>query len=147
MCLAGPTSLRVCEIDRYARPSNIGPAAVKKAGLSCSVDCSLFWNSCASELPAMPRLALRCILGTVNNADAERSFSLYNLVHSDRRSLEDKSLKQLLFLYFNRFMGGIFSTKYQMLTSINKHFCLLSIFVGAPLLALFICFRKSVVCK
>ena len=84
------------EIDRYA--SNLGPAAVKKAGLSSSMDCLLFWNSCASELPAMSRLALRYILGTVNCADAERSFSLYNLVHSDRRrSLGKKSLKQLLF--------------------------------------------------
>ena len=48
------------EIDRYA--SNLGPAAVKKAGLSSSVDCLLFWNSCALELLAMSRLALRYIL-------------------------------------------------------------------------------------
>ena len=32
------------EIDRYA--SNLGPAAVKKAALSSSVDFLLFWNSC-----------------------------------------------------------------------------------------------------
>ena len=57
----------------------------------------------------MSRLALRYILGTVNSADAERSFSLYNLVHSDRRrSFGEKSLKQLLFLYFNRFIGRDF---------------------------------------
>ena len=66
---------------------------MKKAGLSSSEDCSLFWNSCASELPAMSRLALRYILETLNSADAERSFSIYNLVHSDRRkSLGEKNL-------------------------------------------------------
>ena len=71
------------EIDRYA--CNLGPAAEKKAGLSSSVDCLLFWNSCASELPAMSKPALRYILGTVNSSDAERSLSLYNLFHNDRR--------------------------------------------------------------
>ena len=38
---------------------------MKNVGFSSSVDSSLFWNSCASELPAMSRLALRYILGTV----------------------------------------------------------------------------------
>ena len=109
MCLADPTSLRVSEVDRYA--INLGPAGVKNTGLSNTVDCLLFWNSCASEMPAisLSMLALRYILGTVNSVDAESSFSLYNLVHSDRRrSLGEKSLKQLLFLYFNRFLGRDF---------------------------------------
>ena len=56
----------------------------------------------------MSGLTLRYI-GTVNTAEAERSFPLYNPVHSDRRrSLGEKSLKQLLFLYFNRFIGRDF---------------------------------------
>ena len=45
--------------------SNLGSAAVKKAGLSSSVDCLLFWSYCASELPVMARLALRYIQLTV----------------------------------------------------------------------------------
>ena len=43
----------------WQEASNLGPAAAEKAYLGSSVDCSLFWNSCASELPAIPMLALR----------------------------------------------------------------------------------------
>ena len=69
----------------------------------------------------MSRLALRYryILGTLNSADAERSFSLYNLVYSDKgRSIGEKNLKQQLFLYFNRLIGDFFY--YMPVVDINK---------------------------
>ena len=94
----GWSDVRQSEIFRYA--SNLGPAAEKKAGLSSGVDCLLFWNSCASELPAMSRFALRYILGTVQML---RGVS-YSTILFTVTQLGEKSLKQLLFLYFNRFI-------------------------------------------
>ena len=53
------------------------------------------------------KLALRHMYATTSSADAERSFSLYNLVHSERRrSLGEGTISKLLFLYYNNFVGS-----------------------------------------
>ena len=44
-----------------------------------------FWNSVSSDVPHLISLAKRYMYNCLNSADAERSFSIYNLVFSDRR--------------------------------------------------------------
>ena len=44
-----------------------------------------FWNSVRSDVPHLTSLAKRYMYKCLNSADAERSFSIYNLVFSDRR--------------------------------------------------------------
>uniref|UniRef100_H3AKS8 DUF659 domain-containing protein n=1 Tax=Latimeria chalumnae TaxID=7897 RepID=H3AKS8_LATCH len=54
------------------------------------------------RIPNIAKLALNCVNAVSNSADAERSFSLYNLILSARRkSLNEKNLKALCFLYYN----------------------------------------------
>ena len=70
--------------------------------------CVLFWNSKTDELPQLSKLAQKYIYALVNSADAERSFSLYNLVFSDRRrSLSEDNLKALVFMFYNNFIDSI----------------------------------------
>ena len=44
-----------------------------------------FWNSVSSDVPHLTSLAKRYMYNCLNSADAERSFSIYSLVFSDRR--------------------------------------------------------------
>ena len=44
-----------------------------------------FWNSVSSDVPHLTSLAKRYMYNCLNSADSERSFSIYNLVFSDRR--------------------------------------------------------------
>ena len=60
-----------------------------------------FWNSVSSDVPHLTSLAKRYMYNCLNSADAERSFSIYNLVFSDRRRrCSEKKLKALVFLYY-----------------------------------------------
>ena len=63
-----------------------------------------FWNSVSSDVPHLTSLAKR--YNCLNCADAERSFSIYNLVFSDiRRRCSEKKLKALVFLCYNSFIS------------------------------------------
>ena len=65
-----------------------------------------FWNSVSSDVSHLTSLAKRCMYNCLNSADAERSFSIYNLVFSDRRRrCSEKKLKALVFLYYNSFIS------------------------------------------
>ena len=44
-----------------------------------------FWNSVSSDVPHLTSLAKRYMYNCLNSADAERFFSIYNRVFSDRR--------------------------------------------------------------
>ena len=57
----------------------------------------------------LSQLARKSVLAVTNSADAERSFSLWNLiVRGDRRSLGETSIRRFAFLYHNtRIMSGI----------------------------------------
>lgn len=71
-------------------------------GLWSSSGIDLFWNSMGDKLPNLAVLALKYKDAICNSTDAERSNSLYNLVVSERRrSLNEKTIKSLLFLYYN----------------------------------------------
>ena len=66
------------------------------------IDMTTFRKSMKDNVPNLAQLALRYCNAVMNSADAERSFSLYNLVLSDRRKpLTEKTLKVLAFLYYN----------------------------------------------
>ena len=57
------------------------------------VDPYLFRNSMKESIPHLTAVALRDVYAATNSTDAERSFSLYNLVFSERRkSLSEKSI-------------------------------------------------------
>ena len=65
-----------------------------------------FWNSVSSDVPHLTSLAKRYMYNCFNYADAERFFSMYNLVFSDRRRrCSEKKLKALVFLYYNSFIS------------------------------------------
>ncbi|GFO49986.1 hat family dimerization domain [Plakobranchus ocellatus] len=73
---------------------------------------SIWWYSIrpdcfvSSDLPHLSALAKRYIYTCLNSADAERSFSIYNLVFSERRRrLSEANLKALVFLYYNSFIS------------------------------------------
>ena len=67
-----------------------------------SVNVTVFWASVKDEVPHLYQLACRYMNAVTNSADAERSFSLYNLILTPRRrSLSTTTLQQLAFLYYN----------------------------------------------
>ena len=70
------------EVLRYKE--TLGPRAVSASG-RIPLDLTVFWNSVSSDVPHLTTLAKRYIYTCLNSADAERSFSIYNLVFSDRR--------------------------------------------------------------
>ncbi|GFO06838.1 Zinc finger bed domain-containing protein 4 [Plakobranchus ocellatus] len=91
------------EILRYKE--SLGPRAVTASG-GIPLDLTVFWNSVSSDLPHLSVLAKRYIYTCLNSADAERSFSIYNLVFSERRRrLSEANLKALVFLYYNSFIS------------------------------------------
>lgn len=65
-------------------------------------DLSMLWSSLHERVPNLSKSAKTYAFLVTNSADAERSFSLYNLALACRRhSLSEKSIKALVFLYFN----------------------------------------------
>ncbi|GFO02965.1 hat family dimerization domain [Plakobranchus ocellatus] len=96
------------EVELANYRQNLGPAAVKNSPTG-AFDRELFWKSCAGSRPGLSQLADRYMFATVHSADAERSFSMYNLILSDRRrSLSTETLRGLTFLYYNKFAGRDF---------------------------------------
>ncbi|GFO03121.1 hypothetical protein PoB_002962600 [Plakobranchus ocellatus] len=64
-----------------------------------SVNPHLFWASVSYDLPNLAALAKPFICSTVHSADAERSFSIYNLiVFLRRRSLNQESVCEFLYI-------------------------------------------------
>ena len=91
------------EIKRYRE--SLGPKAIKVSG-ALSLDLTVFWNSVVSDVPKLSACALKYIYACLNSAHAERSFSIYNLVFSERRrSLNEDNLRALVFLYYNNFIS------------------------------------------
>ena len=91
------------EIDLYR--NHLGPQALMNAPTS-ALDLQQFWLSVQLKVPTLAKFALKYIFATVHSADVERSFSLYNIILSDRRrSLTPENLKKLIFLYYNQFAG------------------------------------------
>ena len=82
--------------DELAPDAVLSSAAAEEATWNIGV----FWSSVAQEVPALAHLAQRYMRAVNNSADAERSFSLYNLVCTDRRrALSKVTLKALVMLY------------------------------------------------
>jgi len=85
----------------------IAPEAVSHA--MGEINCQVFWKSVESRVPVLVSLALKYSLATSTSADAERSFSLYNLlVSSRRRQLTEDNIKSFLFLFYNKFCDASF---------------------------------------
>ena len=89
------------EFQKYV--TNLAPAAVAP-GFDGNYDAiQQFWNSMGDRLPNMASIALRYLNAISNSADAERSFSLYNMIVTNRRrSMSQKSIKALVLLYYNQ---------------------------------------------
>ena len=101
----------------------LGPAAVRNSVLGI-VDPELFWKSYATSIPTLSALATKFMFATVNSADAELSFSMYNLILNDRRrSLNAESLRGLLFLYYNKFGGRDFFDFEQSISHLIVYAC------------------------
>ncbi|GFN88389.1 hat family dimerization domain [Plakobranchus ocellatus] len=84
------------EIRRYIQ--NLGPAALKSSPTE-AINIEHFWNTAFEAFPNLVGWARRYIYAIVSSADAESSFSLYNIVLCERRrNLSESSLEQLVFL-------------------------------------------------
>ena len=71
-----------------------------------SLNLTVFWNSVKSDVPKLAECAFKYIHACLNSADAEKSFSFYNLVFSERRrSPNEDNLRALVFLYYNNFIS------------------------------------------
>jgi len=71
------------------------------------VDVLLFWRGMRERTPQLADIACRYLSVPVNSVDAERSFSAYNIVLSDKRhNLSDDSTKMLVSMYFNAGMNN-----------------------------------------
>ena len=100
--LPGMNSVSATEIKRYRE--SLGPEAVKVSG-KIPISLTVFWNSVSSDVSKLAKCAKRYIYSCLNSADAERSFSIYNLVFSERlRRLNDENLTALVFMYYNNFI-------------------------------------------
>jgi hAT family C-terminal dimerisation region len=70
-------------------------------GEECT-DVLAFWQGMRDRVPQLAEIASRYLSIPVNSVDAERSFSVYNNVVSDKRhNLSDESTKMLVMMYFN----------------------------------------------
>ena len=86
------------EVRQYFE--KFAPEVLVAAG---SPESNAFCKSVSPDLPQLSALAMRYKDTVTISADAERSFSLYNLVFSPRRrSLSNQSLVALVFLYHNQ---------------------------------------------
>ena len=89
--LPGLSHVPVSEIKRYKE--SLGPKAMKVSG-GIPLDLTVFWNSVSSDGPQLARCALKYTNACLNSADGERSFSIYNVVFSERRrSLNEEKPK------------------------------------------------------
>lgn len=106
-CPAIPGLTEVPRQEMTKSCCELAPAAVQSAadasdGNSGIVNADVFWQSMTEELPNLARLSRYYMNAVTNSANAERSFSLYNLVFSERRrSLSASNLKALVMLYHN----------------------------------------------
>ena len=67
-------------------------------------DILAFWHTMKQQTPELAEIALKYLSVPINSVDAERSFSAYNNVVSDKRhNLSDEStkIKMLVGLYYN----------------------------------------------
>jgi hypothetical protein len=72
------------------------------------VDVDLFWKAVDEQVPQLAKVANQYKFAVTNSADAERSFSIYNLVlTSRRRSLSLKTIKAIVFLYYNKRVASL----------------------------------------
>lgn len=61
-----------------------------------------FWHAMRSRTPELSAIATRYLSVPINSVDAERSFSAYNNVVSDKRhNLSEASTEMLVKLYYN----------------------------------------------
>ena len=68
-----------------------------------------FWCGMRTRTPALADIALTYLSIPTNSVDAERSFSAYNNVLTDKRhNLTDENTKRLCGLYFNAVNGELF---------------------------------------
>jgi hypothetical protein len=68
-----------------------------------------FWCGMRTRTPALADIALTYLSIPTNSVDAERSFSVYNNVITDKRhNLTDENTKRLCGLYFNAVNGELF---------------------------------------
>ena len=71
-----------------------------------TTDIFCFWKGMMERTPDLSKLAMEAISTPVNSVDAERSFSVYKNVVSDRRhNLSDRSTAMLVGLYYNTCNG------------------------------------------
>ena len=92
-------SIEVRQYFEKFAPEAIAAAITSESGISPDE----FWKSVSTNLPQLSALAMRYKDAVTNSADAERSFSMYNLVFSPRRrSLSTENLVVLVFLYHNQ---------------------------------------------
>ena len=100
--LPGMNYVSAKEIKRYRE--SLGPKAVKVSE-RIPINLTVFWNSVSSDVPELAKCVKRYIYSCLNSADAERSFSIYNFVFSERRRhLNDEKLTALVFMYYNNFI-------------------------------------------
>ena len=65
-------------------------------------DILAFWQGMKARIPHLADIASRYLSTPVNSVDAERSFSSYNNVVSNKRhNLSDASTKMMVQLYYN----------------------------------------------
>lgn len=75
---------------------------VENFGVSVGFDLEKYWKDKLYTLPVLSKIALVYIWIPVSAADVERSFSNYKHILDDRRrSLTEKNIARLNFLYFN----------------------------------------------
>ncbi|RUS72330.1 hypothetical protein EGW08_019909, partial [Elysia chlorotica] len=70
------------ELTRYVEV--LGPSAVRES-INGNIDLTVFWKSVADHVHALVALASQNAFSTCLSADAERSFSLWNLLLSSKR--------------------------------------------------------------
>ena len=78
------------------------PTTKKDAKPTNSAELLLFWNSLKERVPTLYGVAMSMLSVPINSADAERSFSSYNTVLTDRRHrLTQEHLSFFSAMYFN----------------------------------------------
>lgn len=62
-----------------------------------------FWQAVSKRVPNLASRAVLLLQLPINNADAERSFSAFNMLHTpQRQNLTERNVEGLLKLYFNQ---------------------------------------------
>ena len=88
--------------SEFAIYLNLATELMNLEGFSHKDICA-YWKSISDRVPSLAQVALTYVNCPISSADAERSFSLYNiLLDARRRSLSEQSIRSLLFLYCNQ---------------------------------------------